>query len=532
MSTTIFLILLLTLLFMTACTTTGQLSPITDLNDSAEETNTALIPDTETETSCAETYSESSESEDEEVGELTVTNGITTFVPYTNDDVLLNPDMGWVFLDVADKKFQDMGSTGDYPLIQNVCITTGWSHLEPIKDHYNWSVLDETIDYWIGKGKRIQFRITTDCYPYYGATFSLPSWLLAKGVPYQTHKDWTNQTVVNPDITNSVYREELVEFLSAFADKYRSLEELDCVDLLGYGEWGEWHSGWRFDDWDTRVDALKWILDTWVNAWNGDKRLYLNYPCEVEYGYLLDGTHPQTYEEYLNFSAYDYAVDKFSNDVLGFRREGVAGMILDCEVKFCNELYKSNRIQISEFCNGLKFYQNSGKPMRSFIDEALALHPNYIIIMGWDKKGHADEFYRDEIDNIEYALKKMGYRMELTKASYPSVISAGNDLIVNTEWKNTACGVLPDGYTLQVAAYDANGDRVACNTSNSFSPAAFSQNENSEAVSITAISTDTLSRGKYTLACAILNTNHDPILLPVQGKQDDGFYYIGTFTVE
>lgn len=458
-------------------------------------------------------------------------NGTTVyFTPEKDDAVLLNPDMGWVLLDVAEKGRQDMGETGKYPLVQNVGILTGWSELEPEEGKFNWSVLDETIDYWKNNSKRIHFRISTDCFPYYGSSYGCPEWVYDLGVQYQTKVDWSNQPVKYPDYNNATYREKLVNFLTAYADKYRNLDCLDIVDLRGYGEWGEWHSGYRYNALEERTSALKWILDTWCGKWNGDKMLLLSYSHETELGLLNDGSGPRSYEEYLSFSAFDYALDTFSSDVLGFRRDGVAGAITVHEKEFANQIYANSRIQIAEFCSGYDHYKEVNKPIISCIDEALTLHPNYMVLMGWDKNGGADKFYNTELFAIKYGLKKMGYRMELQTARYQKEIIRGKTLEISTDWKNIACGILPDGYTLKFQVYKGD-EKMADALSGDFSSVFFANKD--EAVTCTAsIDTSKIEKGEYSLRYAILDTEGKPILLPVMGITDNGYYRMGEFSIK
>lgn len=464
-------------------------------------------------------------------GTLTSRGDTATFVPYKTDDVLLNPDMGWVLLDVAEYGRQDMGSTGDYPLVQNVGILTGWSMLEPQEGKFNWTMLDSVIRYWEGKGKRIHFRIATDCFPYYGASYTCPEWVYAAGVASQEKQDWGGQPVKYPDYTSPIYREKLQNFLTAYAKKYSGLASLDVVDLRGYGEWGEWHSGYQYSSWNTRVNALRWILDSWCSAWNGQKMLFLSYSHETEYGYLTNGQHASTYEQYLEFSALDYALEKHPASALGFRRDGVAGAITAYEKRFSGTLYQENRVQIAEFCNGYAQYKQQNQSIRSCINQALELHPNYMVLMGWDKNGGAKDFYANEQEEIKYALKNMGYRMVLESASFPISVSKGQKLTVSTDWYNEAFGVLPDGYTLQAALYDANGRQAVRQTSADFRPDAFSKNWGDSVRSTTVLDTSTLPAGQYTLCYAILDADGRPILLPHKGQTTDGFYKIDTLTI-
>jgi hypothetical protein len=438
--------------------------------------------------------------------------------------------MGWILLDVAEPGRQDKGSTGTYPLVQNIGILTGWSKLEPREGQFNWSTLDNMINYWVGKGKRIQFRISTDDFPYYGSMYGCPSWVYDAGVPSQTKP--ADGGIRFPEYTNSIYQEKLKNFLTAYANRYSTLQSLDAVDLRGYGEWGEWHSGYAYDSWDSRVNALRSIINSWCSAWNGQKRLFLSYSHETGYGHITSGLRPQNYEQFLNYSAFDYAANTYSPDVLGFRRDGVAGAVTNYEKQFSDSLYKENRVQISEFCSGYSQYKKSGSSIRQCIDEALELHPNYMVLMGWDKNGGAPDFYKNEQSEIQYALKNMGYRMILDSASYTTAINKGDRLSVSTAWRNSAYGVLPEGYTMQLAVYDSNGKQVLSQVSENFCPLFFSKKYGEAINNISTLDTSILSSGNYTLRYTISDRTGKPILLSLKGQTNDGYYKLGDLIIK
>ena len=44
--------------------------------------------------------------------------------------------------------------------MDHLYIRLAWSFLEKEEDQYDWSRIDEVIDYWVPKGYKISFRVT------------------------------------------------------------------------------------------------------------------------------------------------------------------------------------------------------------------------------------------------------------------------------------------------------------------------------------------------------------------------------------
>jgi hypothetical protein len=97
------------------------------------------------------------------------------------DGKLDNPGMGWVLSEEPIYGGHvDIGSSGNFPEVDNITLSTSWAAIEYEEGKYDFSVLDNTIAYWTKLGKRINLRICTDNlvlpYTYKG----VPDWLFEK----------------------------------------------------------------------------------------------------------------------------------------------------------------------------------------------------------------------------------------------------------------------------------------------------------------------------------------------------------------
>ena len=74
-----------------------------------------------------------------------------------------NDGQGWVVLEEPLKGgLPSLGFKGDLPEVKVVSLSTGWSCFETAPDEYDWTIMDETIDYWASRGKNINMRLCTD----------------------------------------------------------------------------------------------------------------------------------------------------------------------------------------------------------------------------------------------------------------------------------------------------------------------------------------------------------------------------------
>ena len=102
------------------------------------------------------------------------------------------------------------------------------------------------------------------------------------------------------------------------------------------------------------------------------------------------------YDEYLNYSAFDHALTKPN---ITFRRDGCGGAVHSNERKLNEEAFRLGRgPMFSEFLDGFEQSRKGGtKWVEWKIDDALALHPNDVSLLGW-QGGDALAFIKERPD--------------------------------------------------------------------------------------------------------------------------------------
>jgi hypothetical protein len=468
-------------------------------------------------------------------GTSDIQSELVSVAPVQTNEVLHNPGMGWVLIDNAIPGHLDAGRTGTYPEVDNVAVLTHWGELEPTEGVYDWSLLDDSIEYWANLGKRIHFRISTDAMMIsgYGYAKSVPEWLFQQyGVPYQERFD-QGYTFKLPDYTNPVFMEKLETFLEAFADRYRDDPRLDIVDLRGYGTWGEWHSGHDFDSYAERISTLRAIIDKWYAAWNGDKILALSNSYEWRSEMTPTVNNPASYEEYMSWSAFDHALTKPN---LTFRRDGAAGALREYDRQLLESFFRSNRSLplIAEFFGGYGYYvgNGSGYTPDSALEEALQLHPNYITMMGHDGDFGAASFYSERPDLIDEGNKRMGYRLVINQAQFPSAVQSGSAFELRQLWSNLGVGRSYKNYPLKLYLTDSSGDTVWSATDENFDMTGFVAGEVYETFSSFELPT-TIAPGEYDVRVALVDDQGNPaIRLGIEGRDSENRYLLGKLNVE
>ncbi len=113
---------------------------------------------------------------------------------------LNNPGMGWVTLEEPTYGgHPDMGTSGPLPEVSNVSLSTSWARIEVEEGVYDWTLMDQIIDYYVVRGKRINFRIVTDSLMLPNTYSGTPQWLFDKyDVAYEIHNYTIQRTLSGP----------------------------------------------------------------------------------------------------------------------------------------------------------------------------------------------------------------------------------------------------------------------------------------------------------------------------------------------
>jgi hypothetical protein len=473
-----------------------------------------------------------------------------TFVLREDTDVILhNPDMGWVLyenypLDPSPNGSSTMISMPgeSFPEVDAVAIMFSWQDVETRESDYDFSKVDKAYDYWKNKGKTIQLRLSTESLVWWSkrnppAGTGVPEFVFSRipATEMQT-RSMEGFSYVTVDARNSFYRKSLARFLQAVNAHFARARPVTVVDLRGAGVWGEWHSGFRYPDLETRRTALMGILDIWTSAFP-QRQLALNYsydpdgPKTLYAGptdrYVSDCT--TNYNDFLRYSAFDYALTKTN---ITFRRDGCGGAVHSNERHLNEEAYRKFRRapMIGEFLGGYGAVKQGGTNWVSWmIEDALSLHPNYLNLIG-GQAGDAYAFASERPDLINRGLQQMGYRLMPTRVEFPSRITNGAPFEVRFEWVNRGVGRALRDYSLKLFLENSQTGRLHASESETISTSQWLAGEKHD-VSHTAKYSGA-PVGKYWLAIQVSDPETDrPIALPLTSGAEKHRYRIGRVEV-
>ncbi len=356
-----------------------------------------------------------------------------------------------------------------FPDIDAVALMFSWRDVETNRGAYDFSRADRAYDFWQKRGKEIQLRISSESlmFPTAGNPESgagVPPYVLDQLKPEEKQTRLMEQrSYAVPDARNPFYRERLGLFLRAVHEHFGPSRPITLIDLRGFGAWGEWHSGFRYPDLDSRRDALKRIIDLWSDAFQG-RLLALSFsydpdgPKELYAGSnkKFDPGFTTNYLEFLRFSAFDYALTKTN---ITFRRDGCGGAVHSNERKLNEEAFShyGRAPMFCEFLGGYAAAKQAGSNWVNFmIEDALSLHPNYINLLGWQAED-ARNFVRERPDLIARGLLEMGYRLVPIELQYPASITNGIPFELKSKWVNRGVGRAPRDFQLQLTLLKPDG---------------------------------------------------------------------------
>ena len=452
----------------------------------------------------------------------------------TNDLCADNEGMGWVILEEPlYGGLPSLGYEGTFPEVKSISLSTGWSCFEETPGDYDWSVMDETIEYWVSQGKTINLRLCTDGLTLnQGVINGCPAWLFEE--PYNVPQI-VNNGEIYADLSSSVYQEELRKFLAEFAEHYNSPEypyrdAIEVVELRGYGMVGEWHSGWNtYTNVEERTQTLCDIIDMWREAW-GDKLLVLS--CTYEFVNNMPGVlSPENMDEFMYFMGYDHALQL---DNITFRRDGIAFAMREYDSRMARDYFNLNTglPLLGEIGGGYATHtDNDPYPLFEAMNEALhKWRVNYQTVIGWVAQDF-DIVIRQEKELVEYFNRMMGYRLVPDEIQYSSEVKAGDKMYLNTLWSNQAMGRCWQDYDLSVYFENAAGETVYTGTDARFNPVSINGGE----PHFFELSFDlpaTLANGEYTVKFAITDAEGSPkVEMPIAGNDGNKKYYLGKVTV-
>lgn len=368
----------------------------------------------------------------------------TVVKPRVTDEVLVNPDMGFVHYQYSNRLWAygaglEPSDTldGTLPGTSVAYMRVLWRDVEPREGEYRWDVFDSVAQNWIRAGKKIAIRIicsnqTTNACPDFvreaGAKGVYYRYNLAEDRAAYDKLDSASVKFWEPVFDDPVFLAKLDAFLKVFAERYDGNPSVAFVDVGSLGLYGEGHTwGSSFLDEATTLRLAKVHMDLWR------KRLpntYLVISDDVAGGWNTDPDHPaMAYARKLGIG--------FRDDSIMCAKEGDAGGRAHpwFHDGWARMFALTSPVVLETGHYGLCV---SGEMWRRdlFLKCVEDHRCSYFSIHGFP--GHVLEKERDAYMSI---ANRIGYRFVPEEVSYPKVVRRDERVSVRSVWRNA--GVAP-----------------------------------------------------------------------------------------
>jgi hypothetical protein len=464
---------------------------------------------------------------------------IRTVTPVETDAPLVNPDQGWglwagprYFTGKAMTFEDNTAAFGkDTSLFRWILVDWMWSDLEPAEGKYDWKELDRIIEYWSAQGKQVYLRVwITDDSGWDGAPGNevVPEWLWKDGAKYHEYKGEGNSRKREPDYADEsysrVYLPKAMRFLQALAARYDGPESaVTTWGVMGFGNWGEWHTLWSHYPWPNREvkrQTLAHIIDMYAETFHKQKI--------IAFVYDSDQSEVKTLDEFL----YRQALDVGVKDGFGMARHG-----------FIDGLGLVDRLAMEKYWKTTPIFAEGDWSYRAMHKEHShgTFAENEEVFAEWHANwGHfytdAESFMQEmkyDRASLEMGLKAdgLGFRLLPISASWPEELPAGNLLLVRSQWVNRNSGHCFMRYPLRYYLVDSSGQVRYSAEDPSFDETSWVKGETYPITSILGIPRD-LPVGDYEIRIALTDGKQKPaIRLGIEGDDGELRYKLGTIHI-
>jgi hypothetical protein len=349
----------------------------------------------------------------------------TTVHPQDTGVALVNAGMGWVLHHYDNSPFNYGGrlersdTVDDFPGVSVIYLRIAWSYLEPQEGRFNWSVLDTPAQRWLDKGKQIALRITTS---EGSPRYATPEWVRqagAKGYFFTGGKGIDpNGRAWEPDYDDPIFLQKLDHFLAALARRYDGNPEVAFIDVGSFGIWGEGHTYWS-----TRkpysAETLRKHIDLHTKHF---KKTLL--AANDDFALHDRGRSPIEYAAKQGLTLRDDSI----------LVQGGKNAYLSAD--FAPLFWQKLSVILESEHYGSSQKRGYWKDGSQYLEAIEKYHASYASVHWWPH-----EFLAANQDLVRKINLRLGYRLQLVEASWPSEIAADATFWFKTDWRNA--GVAP-----------------------------------------------------------------------------------------
>jgi hypothetical protein len=463
-----------------------------------------------------------------------------TVQPQEIDDPLVNPFCGWgIWLGpryfdgrVFSNEYNTTGFGDDAELFSWAVVDWMWSDLEPEEGKFQWAKLDSILDFWKARNKQFLIRLwVTDDPGWNGAQGSTacPDWIWKAGVKYHEYKGEDSSLKREPDYIDPSYEKIYIpllrKFLTAFASRYqRSESHMMMSQVMGYGQWGEWHTMWSHYQWpdkDIKHKVLSGIIRQYMDIFNSTR-------LAISYCFDSDNDQVNSLNDFTYRQATDLAI---ANDFCLTRHGFIDGLwkwdtkVMETHWKHCPLLAEGDWSYTDVKNHGTHgtFDQN--------LDIMLEWHSDFCHFYT-DAEGYK-RMMREDRPALERGLKAggIGYRYVLKSASWDKELIAGRMLVFRQLWVNRNAGWCMMQFPLKIYLTDKEGNEKFSVVDNAFDISKLYMGDCYSKSTMVSVS-DKVIPGEYDLRIALVDYEGKPALkLAIDGTDRQGRYKLGIIKI-
>jgi hypothetical protein len=441
--------------------------------------------------------------------------------PQDTGEALCNPGMGWVF-HYYDNNPANYGSrlepsdtVDEFPGLTVIYLRIPWSYVEPEEGRFNWAVVDAPAQRWIDKGKQVAFRFT--CSESW-MRWATPEWVMKAGANGYNFRP--GQGVVEdgpfwePDYDDPIFLEKLGNFLAAAAKRYDGNPEVAFIDVGSFGVWGEGHT--------FASTRLPFSGDTVRRHLDLHRKHFPRTLLAANDDFSSQGRGDDTI---------DYAREKG----LTLRDDSIlvqGGKNAYFHANFAQGIWPNLPVILESEHYGGSRDRGCWQDGSLYLQAVEDYHASYASIHWWPR-----EFLQECGDLIHRINQRLGYRLQLTEASWPGKVKLGEPMQLTCRWRNAGVApCLPGGFPC-VTLKDRKGGIVATYVDEAFdmrslpvaAPGEAPETERSLTVSLPYFA----QGGTYDVYVSVGSRTGTPqIALPLPEGDGHRRYRLGTMQVQ
>ncbi len=431
-------------------------------------------------------------------------------------EALVNPMMGWVahhydnVISSYGSKLSYDDTLDDFPGLSTIYLRLAWSYIEPEEGQYNWSWVDGPAQRWIDKGLKVAFRFSsTESFMRYAT----PKWVEdagAEGYNFTPGKEDPTGPYWEPEYDDPVFLAKLENFLAAAAKRYEGNPNVAFVDVGSFGVWGEGHT-WA-------STQRKWPASTLIRHMELYRKHFPKTLLAANDDFSFQGDETIQYALEQGMTLRDDSIMVANKPNSWYHAEMAQDFWPHQPVVLESEHYGGSVGRGAWYPGG-------------YLEAIEAYHASYASIHWWPR-----EFLEAERAEIDQINQRLGYRLQLREASWPSEVKPGEAFELASKWANAGVAPCYPGGHLAWTLLTPKGGVATVAVDGDFDVRTLEVGPSGEAPEQLVVSKlrlpEILAPGEYTLAVSVGQLDGTPTLaLPLAGKLPYKRYLVGKLSI-